>query len=279
MSNFASSDARQKKLKVSKPTPDEGIESFFEKIDRLEKRNTTSKVEPRGLLAYMQDSTHLFIQSHHEKQETVRKPPAGLERFSVPRKDVWDDMEEPPPRKASRCVAKGGGSISGLVDSGSNADIWDDFERRCPPSSTPHVKGARAKGPLDRYCKSNVGLNDSASDSSDIEMLDKPLTLPKQSEAPPKSARSNLFISAKSSRSVWDDLHPPSDDDVICIADSKPTRRPDKETKPDKKRHKKSKPSKPGQTLFQPSVAKQRFSVKTKTQSKSSCPMVVLDSD
>lgn len=225
MSNFAAADSKQSKIPTNikskadkaKPKVHPTITSFFDMVEKeIGNRNKPAEPEPLGLLAYMDNSLSKTGQLKADPGIS-EKPAKGIERFSLKRKNVWDDLESLPPQKQLKPGTKGTVTICSLLDSDSNSDPWMSFENSLgknppPNASTPHTK--KVSGPLDVHCAG-----------------DRPPSSPWSSIAPSKSAQERRKEDTRPSirpvqsyfsktRSVWDEYEEKCDDDIVCISDT-----------------------------------------------------------
>lgn len=230
MSNFRSETDKQKKLTVVRSKPadsaNHNLLSFFETVSR-EKREPPEK-EPAtlGLLAYMSEEDRQTYKTNWNSSTNSSANHQGIEKYTTTSrsKSVWDDLDSLPPEKVAKTGTKGAVTLCSLLDSDSSnaTDPWKEYESRSsdiPFSSTPHHKGVTScRGPLDAFSKS--GNVDQWS-----HVTDRTATKPNKL----KSRRKQLVTESANSRpvnsyfgktkSVWQDVHPSSDEDIICLSD------------------------------------------------------------
>ena len=270
MSNFSTSDSKQTKLKVVKAKGKNESESFFDMVER-EKKNTNSiQPEPLGLLAYMTDYNPAVVEPHSEQTGSSRKrPPDSLDRFSVKQTNIWDDLSDAPTRKVRKPGNAGAVTICSLLDSDSTTDPFDELDKQYPPSSTPHVK-SKVKGTLDYYCTAKNNNQEDNSRSS------APSSQP---EIINKTNNKNYFAKT---RSIWDEFHQSSDDDIVCVSDS----RQGHKVKPKPAKSKRGRgrgrgttSTRPIRDLFSSKPPTTRSSTRKKSRPLEDCEVITLDSD
>lgn len=261
MSNFAAADSRQSKLpttrKQAAPSSDgntnKPITSFFDMIDKENKSKAkVAEPEPLGLLAYMTDYNPISNMSNDKKASDKPKPAQGLDRYSLKRKNVWDDVDRLPPNKQPKSGTKGTVTICSLLDNSSSSDAWSVFEnslaKQAPPNaSTPHVPKA-VSGPLDNFCDADSITNPWREICSE-QQAQSAATEQGGSKITAKPMES-YFTKTKS---VWAEYEQPSeDDDIVCISETpKPKLQPEKRTTKTRGQGKNKKGTKPLSNMFQ----------------------------
>lgn len=232
MSNFRSREDNQTELQAGKRWSErheqnrcETLGSFFDQVEK-EKKNARcdedTRPTPLGLLAYMTDEDRTAIRGVHTGQSG--RTSSSLDKFSVRRRDIWDDLESPGKAATSATSTK---TLWNLLDSGCEPDPWRGVGNG-PSASTPHHKKAK-KGPLDLYsnCPAvdlwSVDSESSVGSTSDVvrRHFRHGVKQANHRSAPVRPVES-YFTKTKS---VWSDLECSNDSDVICVSENRPSRK------------------------------------------------------